>query len=59
MMYYSYEKQQYEGLVYEAVVALYDLYGILVAVVLGELAGVSDSKIANYLNAIYGTVIHL
>lgn len=42
----------------EAVVALYDLYGILVAVVLGELAGLADCEIANDLDAIYGAVIH-
>ena len=55
---YSDDEEQYEWFVDEAVVALYDLYGILVAVVLGELAGLADCEIANDLDAIYGAVIH-
>lgn len=55
---YGDDEEQNERFVDEAVVALYDLYGILVAVVLGELAGLGDCEIADDLDAIDGAVIH-
>lgn len=55
---YGDDEEQNERFVDEAVVALDDLYGILVAVVLGELAGLGDCEIADDLDAIDGAVIH-
>jgi len=55
---YSDDEKEYEWFVDKAVVTLYNLYGILVAIILGEPAGLSDCKIAKNLDAINCTVIH-
>ena len=55
---YSYDYEQYERLMEEAVVALYKLDWVLLALVLHEIAGLVISQIAHQLNAVEGAVIH-